>query len=143
MRGTFRSHLCVSRVLRPPTPTRENAAPCGGCILPICYPSTDKELAAPGASLTTTTSSRGDGGGDAQKSERSLLSFAGSDLPPHSHSCSSPSSSVVSSQGDEDPCHIQPGNSVVDPIAEELDKSFHGLCLLGVDVMGQIRPSKG
>ena len=80
MRGIFRSHLCVSRVLRPPTPTRENAAPCGGCILPACNPSDSEASSAPGALSAPMTSVGGGGGGDSYKYERSILSFSGSKL---------------------------------------------------------------
>ena len=79
-RGLFWALLCAARGLGPPPPTRDNAAPCGGCILPACDPSDSEASSAPGASLAPMTSVVGGGGGDSHKSEPSILSFSRSKL---------------------------------------------------------------
>ena len=77
-RGLFWALLCVARGLGPPPPTRDDAAPCGGCILPARDSSDSEASSAPGA-LSAPMTSVG-GGGDSHKYERSILSFSGSKL---------------------------------------------------------------
>ena len=82
-RGLFMALLCTERGLGLPSSTRDNTAPCGGCLLPARDPSTSELAAAAGRSSEMTTRNEGVGVGDAHKSEQYLLSFAGSDLSRH------------------------------------------------------------
>ena len=66
-----------------PPPTRENAAPCGECLLPARDPSAAGAAESPGMSSTMKKSAGGGGVGDSHKSEISLLSFPGSKLSCH------------------------------------------------------------
>ena len=65
--------------------TKDDTDPCRGCILPACKLSTARLEAVTGMSSAKTMSSGGRGGGDAHESERSLLSFSGSELSRHLH----------------------------------------------------------
>ena len=73
-----RALLYAARGRGPPPTNKDNTATCRGCLLATRNPSTDGEEVVPGVSSTTTMSARG--GGGAHKSERSLLSFFGSEL---------------------------------------------------------------
>ena len=77
-RRLFRALLYAARGPGPPPKTKDDTAPCRGCILPARDPSTSGVEAVPGTSSETTMSAGGGGGGDARESERSLLSFSGS-----------------------------------------------------------------
>ena len=66
-RGLFWALICVARGLGPPPPTRDDAAPCGGCILPACDASDSKASSAP------MTSVGGGGRGDSHKPERVIV----------------------------------------------------------------------
>ena len=81
--GIFRYLICLARGPRPPPPTRYDAAPCRGCLLPNCDPSTAGAAAAPRMSSEMNTSGVGGRGVDNHKSEKSLLSFAISDISHH------------------------------------------------------------
>ena len=74
-RVIFRALLCMTRAPGFPPPTRDDTAPCGGCILPACDPST--------AGAAATTSAGGGGVGDDHEYYRSFLSFVRSDLSCH------------------------------------------------------------
>ena len=75
-RGLFWYLLCAVRGPGPLLPTRDDALPCGGCIIPAHDPYVAREAASPGTSLVKMNSTGGDGIGDAHKHEQSLLSFA-------------------------------------------------------------------
>ena len=62
-RGLFRALLCTARVPVMPLLTRDDAAPCGGCLLPTRNPSASGTAVAPGASSATTMITGGGGGG--------------------------------------------------------------------------------
>ena len=79
-RGIFWALLCATRGLGPPPPTRDDAAPCGGCIFPARDPSDSEASSAPGALSAPMTSVGGGGGGDSYKYERSILSVSGSKI---------------------------------------------------------------
>ena len=75
--------LCAARGPGPPPKTKDNMAPCGGCLLPARDPYSAGAEAVPGKSSATTMSAGGGGGEDAHESERSLLSFSRSELSRH------------------------------------------------------------
>ena len=77
MKGLFGFLLCAERNLGPPPPTRDNMVPYGVCIFQTRNSSAARAAAALGASSEATTGDGGGGVGDAQKSERSFLSFSG------------------------------------------------------------------
>ena len=54
-RVIFIDLLCRARSLGMSSPTRDDADPFRGCILPAHDPSTDREEAAPGTKMSTTT----------------------------------------------------------------------------------------
>ena len=62
-RGIFRVLIVMLRSPGPPLLIRDDAALCGGCLLPLHDPSAAKMTVAPGMSLAKTTSSGGGGGG--------------------------------------------------------------------------------
>ena len=53
-----------------PPPTRDNAAPCRGCLLPVCNPYVVGSEVAPGTSSAMTASAIGGRGGDAHEYEQ-------------------------------------------------------------------------
>ena len=71
-RGVFRALLCTERGPVLPPPTRYDAAPCRGYLLPARYCYVTGATEAPGKSLDTTKRSRGCGGGDAHKPDKYL-----------------------------------------------------------------------
>ena len=58
-RVIFIDLLCTATCLVMPSPTRDDADPFRGCILPAHDPSTDGEEAAPGTKMSMTTISGG------------------------------------------------------------------------------------
>ena len=82
-RRLFRDIICAVTGPGTPPPNRDDAAPCGGFLIPSRDPSAAGVSAALGTSAAPTTSFGRGGGGDAHKSERFLLSFAGSELSCH------------------------------------------------------------
>ena len=83
-RVLFRSLLLAARGPGPPPPTMHDAVPCGGCLLTNHSPSLARAATALETSPEMTTTISGGGrGGDAHKSEQSLLYFAGSKLSCH------------------------------------------------------------
>ena len=64
--------------LGPLPTTRDDAPPCGECILPICDPSTSGVEVAVGNLFETTMRASGDM--DSHESKLSLLSFARSEM---------------------------------------------------------------
>ena len=58
-RVIFIDLLCRARSLVMLSPTRDDADPFRGCILPAHDPSTDGEEAAPGTTISTTMIARG------------------------------------------------------------------------------------
>ena len=78
-----RSMRVIFRVPLPLPQTRDNAAPCRGIFLPAHNPFVSGSTVAPGTLSTTTTSARGGGEGDAQKSEKFFPSLSGSYFPHH------------------------------------------------------------
>ena len=81
--GIFRNLLFISRGLGLPPQTMDKSVLCGGCIFTAHDPFAAGAAAALGMSWETINSVKGGGGGEAHKSEKYLLSFAGYELSCH------------------------------------------------------------